>query len=118
MTYILLTAFLFASISLFAISEWFSIARTVKCHCSHSTSSGAELQKDSALWSITEAHVQSRVWSLIYSLRARLLLNSFVLVKSSGGEIPDNSDPLLQSAPNAPTQDKVQMISNHIFSED
>lgn len=38
-----------------------------------------------------------------------------LLVRSSGGETSGNSDPPLQSAPNALTQDKVQMISNFFF---
>lgn len=48
---------------------------------------------------------------------AQLICAVTLPVRSSGGESSDNSDPPLQSAPNAPTQDKVQMISNHIFSE-
>lgn len=35
---------------------------------------------NSAVWSTTEAHVQSRVWSLMHYIRAGLLLNSFVLL--------------------------------------
>lgn len=76
------------------------------------------MPKDPALCSTAEAHVQNSLVPHLfhYSMAlAQLICAVTLLVRSSGGETSDNSDPPLQSAPNAPTQSKVQMISNYYF---